>query len=248
VLTMDFAQIGQVLSVWFLPVIIAITFHEAAHGWMAEYCGDNTARMLGRVTFNPIKHVDPFGTLLLPGMLLFAGAPILFGYAKPVPVNFARLDNPKRDMIWVAIAGPGINLILAVICALLIHVATWLPANVGQWVLMNLANAVLINIVLALFNMLPIPPLDGGRVLTGLLPHSLAWRFAKVERYGILILLVLLLVIPWVSEQFGAAFHPLFLILSPLISGTFNTLIDYTGIVQILIAWYPDLLILMGWR
>ena len=118
---MDLTTVAQALSVWFLPVIVAITFHEAAHGWMAERCGDDTARMLGRVSFNPIRHVDPFGTLLLPGLLLLLKAPFLFGYAKPVPVNFGRLRHPKRDMIWVALAGPGVNVLLAFAAALLLH-------------------------------------------------------------------------------------------------------------------------------
>src|SRR5918995_5508802 len=130
---MDIASIGQSLSVWLLPVVIAITFHEAAHGWMAERCGDNTARLMGRVTFNPIKHVDPFGTLILPGLLLLLQAPFLFGYAKPVPVNFGRLKNPKRDMVWVALAGPGVNVIIAVVSALLLHVAVNLPPWLAAW-------------------------------------------------------------------------------------------------------------------
>src|ERR671910_1939858 len=130
---MDIASIGPALSVWVLPVVIAITFHEAAHGWMAERCGDNTARLLGRITFNPLKHIDPFGTLILPGLLLLLKAPFLFGYAKPVPVNFGRLKNPKRDMIFVALAGPGVNVILAFVAALLLHAAVNLPPWLAAW-------------------------------------------------------------------------------------------------------------------
>ncbi len=218
---MDITSIGHALSVWFLPIVIAITLHEAAHAWMAERCGDNTARMLGRVTFNPIKHVDPVGTLLLPGMLLLVGSPFLFGFAKPVPVNFSRLNNPKRDMIWVALAGPGINIILAMISAALIHLAILLPAAVATWVVANLAKSILINILLAVFNMFPLPPLDGGRVVTGLLPYPLAWRFARIERFGLLILLGLLFLVPWVAGQFGASFNPIFYVLEPLIINAF---------------------------
>src|ERR687891_2660046 len=143
---MDLALIGHALSVWFLPVVVAITFHEAAHGWMAKRCGDNTARLLGRVSFNPIRHVDPFGTLILPALLLLLKAPFLFGYAKPVPVNFGRLHKPKRDMIWVAIAGPGVNVILAFASALLLHAAAYLPGAVAAWVAQNLVNSIIINV------------------------------------------------------------------------------------------------------
>ncbi len=226
---MDFATIGYGISIWLLPVVVAITFHEAAHGWVAERFGDPTARMLGRVTFNPIKHVDPFGTLILPGLLLLIGAPFLFGYAKPVPVNFARLRDPKRDMIWVALSGPGTNIGLAVVSAFLIHAAVLLPPSVGGWVVENLANAVLINVVLAVFNMLPLPPLDGGRVLTGLLPHAYAWRFARLERYGLLILLGLLFLVPYIAQSLGYAFNPIAAVLLPPVEWVYQAIIRLAG-------------------
>lgn len=226
---MDITSIGHALSVWFLPIVIAITLHEAAHGWMAERCGDNTARMLGRVTFNPIKHVHPVGTLLLPGMLLLIGAPFLFGFAKPVPVNFSRLNNPKRDMIWVAIAGPAINVILAFISAVALHFTDYLPDTVAAWVGENLNKSILINVVLAVFNMLPLPPLDGGRVLTGLLPNPLAWKFAQIERYGLFILIGLLLLVPYLSSLMGLQFSPIASILWPPIEALYNLIITLAG-------------------
>jgi Zn-dependent protease len=227
----DLATVAQALSVWFLPVVVAITFHEAAHGWMAERCGDDTARMLGRVSFNPIRHVDPFGTLLLPGLLLLLKAPFLFGYAKPVPVNFARLRNPKRDMIWVALAGPGVNVLLAFAAALLLHPAAYAPPALAPWLGENLANAIFINVVLAVFNMLPLPPLDGGRVLAGLLPHEAAWRFARLERYGLLILIGLLFVVPLAAQSlFSTDFNPLVEVLWPPIVGLYGLILNLTGL------------------
>jgi Zn-dependent protease len=228
---MDLATVTHALSVWFLPVIVAITFHEAAHGWMAERCGDDTARQLGRVSFNPIKHVDLFGTLLLPAMLLLLKAPFLFGYAKPVPVNFGRLRHPKRDMIWVALAGPASNILLAVAAALLLHAAVHVPPTIAPWVGENLANAILINVVLAVFNMLPLPPLDGGRVLTGLLPHPAAWRFARLERYGLLILIGLLFLVPLGAQSvLGIEFNPMVDLLWPPIVGVYSLILTLTGL------------------
>ncbi|HEV7635436.1 MAG TPA: site-2 protease family protein [Bradyrhizobium sp.] len=191
------------LSVWVLPLIIAITFHEAAHGFVAHARGDDTAWERGRVTFNPLKHIDPFGTLILPGMLLLAHSPFLFGYAKPVPVNFRALRNPRIDMVWVALAGPATNIILALAAALAFHALPVIPAGAAQWVADNLRNALVINVVLAVFNMLPIPPLDGGRVAVGLLPRALAAPLARLEPYGMLILIALLILLPLAGSQLG---------------------------------------------
>lgn len=227
---MDLANIGHTLSVWFLPVILAITFHEAAHGWVAERFGDDTARQLGRVTFNPIKHVDPFGTLMLPGLLLLLQAPFLFGYAKPVPVDFRRLKNPKRDMIWVALAGPAVNIALALASALALRAAVYLPTEIAAWVGQNLVNSIIINVVLAVFNMLPLPPLDGGRVVTGLLPQPYAWRFAQIERYGLLILIGLLFLVPFAAETMGLQFNPIAAVLWPPIQAIYDLIITVAGL------------------
>ena len=190
-------------SVWVLPLVIAITFHEAAHGFVAHHFGDNTAWERGRVSFNPLKHIDPFGTLLLPAVLLLSHSPFLFGYAKPVPVNFRGLRNPRIDMVWVALAGPATNIFLALCAAAAFHLIGVLPANAAQWVADNLKNALVINVVLAIFNMLPIPPLDGGRVAVGLLPNVLAMPLSRLEPFGMLILIGFLIILPMAGSQLG---------------------------------------------
>ncbi len=191
------------VSVWILPLVFAITFHEAAHGFVAHRLGDKTAWELGRVSFNPLKHIDPFGTLVLPAMLLLAHSPFLFGYAKPVPVNFRALRNPRIGMVLVALAGPATNIALALFAAAAFHLLTFVPASAAQWLADNLKNALVINVVLAIFNMLPIPPLDGGRVAVGLLPRWLATPLSRLEPYGMLILIGFLIILPLAGSQFG---------------------------------------------
>ncbi len=193
---MDIAEILYIASVWTLPVLLAVTFHEAGHAWVAWRLGDPTAKQLGRVSFNPFRHIDPFGTVILPALLVLLKSPFLFGWAKPVPIDFRRLGKPRRDMILVAAAGPGTNLLLAFFALLLFHAVPLLPEGTGQWAAENLINAVKLNLILAVFNMLPLPPLDGGRVAVGLLPARFAMPLARLERYGLFIVIGLFFLAP----------------------------------------------------
>jgi Zn-dependent protease len=191
------------ISIWALPVLIAVTLHEAAHGFAARLFGDNTAYLLGRVSLNPLKHVDPFGTVLLPGLLLLSHSPFLFGYAKPVPVNFRALRHPRLGMAVVAAAGPLMNILLAFLAALAFHLVQYFPATASQFVALNLKNAVIINAVLAVFNLFPIPPLDGGRIAIALLPTFMRRPLARLEPFGMLILIGLLFLLPLLGSQTG---------------------------------------------
>ena len=191
---MDIPNLIQSILIYALPVLFAITVHEAAHGYVARHFGDNTAYVMGRVTLNPFKHIDPIGTILMPLMLYFAtSGAFLFGYAKPVPVNFGNLRNPKRDMIWVALAGPGSNFIQAVLWALVF--VGLIATGVSEPFFIKMAKGgVLVNLVMCAFNLFPLPPLDGGRVLAGLLPRGQAQAFlARIEPYGFFIVMALVL-------------------------------------------------------
>jgi Zn-dependent protease len=186
-------NIIQTLAIYALPVIFAITLHEAAHGYAARHFGDPTAWQMGRVTLNPLKHIDWVGTVAIPALLYVSQAGFLFGWAKPVPVDFGRLRHPKQDMLWVAAAGPGSNLLMALGWAVMLKLAVVMPENAYSLPLAEMSRAgIEVNAVLMLLNLLPIPPLDGGRIAVSLLPSRLAWRFAQVERFGFVILLALL--------------------------------------------------------
>lgn len=183
----------QRIVVWILPVIFAITVHEVAHGWVARKFGDNTAYQLGRLTLNPLKHIDWLGTVILPGLLLLSGTGFVFGWAKPVPVDARNFKKPLKDMAWVALAGPGANLLMAIGWALLIRLGIAIGVEAVSLPLIYTGIAgISINLVLGLVNLLPIPPLDGSRIVSGFLPHNWAWQYNRLERYGFIILLLLL--------------------------------------------------------
>jgi Zn-dependent protease len=212
-------------STWVVPVILAVTFHEAAHGFVAHRFGDDTALVAGRVTFNPLKHIDPFGTVLLPALLLVTSG-FLFGYAKPVPVDFRRLHHPRRDMVLVALAGPATNVLLAIASSLLFYAVDFTPRSVEDWFARTLVNSLQINVVLCVFNMLPLPPLDGGRVAVGILPRFLAYPLARLEPYGMLILMLI-----FILSYAGASSVLGFSLLGWLIAGPAEALIRFVLMV-----------------
>lgn len=217
------------ISVWLLPVLIAITFHEAAHGYVAWRLGDDTAKNEGRVTFQPLRHVDTWGTVIIPGSFLLLGAPFIFGWAKPVPVDFMKLKNPRRDMVWVAAAGPGINILLALASGFLLHLAGLFQAPGNAWVFQNLVNSIQINLLLAVLNMIPIPPLDGGRVAVGMLPRALAMPLARLERIGIYIVILFLIVLPYAGQQIGLNLNFLGWFIGSAVKTLFQFILVATG-------------------
>lgn len=209
----------QTLAVAALPVIFAITLHEAAHGYAARHFGDPTAWQLGRISLNPLRHIDLWGTIVIPvAILLFSGGSFLFGYAKPVPVDFGRLRNPKRDMLWVAAAGPGANLFMALCWAGMLKLAWLMPGNDFTLPLSEMSKiGIMVNCVLMVLNLLPLPPLDGGRIAVSLLPHRLAWKFAQLEPWGFPILLVLLF-----TGILGTVMNPLVIFAARTIESIFG--------------------------
>jgi len=221
-LSVNFSNLLQTVLIYALPVLFAITVHEAAHGYVARHFGDPTAARLGRVTLNPFKHIDPVGTILMPLMLYFAtSGAFLFGYAKPVPVNFGALRNPKRDMIWVALAGPASNFAQAIAWALLMVVLV--ATGVNERFFMEMARAgVLVNLVMWAFNLFPLPPLDGGRILVGLLPWKQAQLVSRVEPWGFFIVLALVLAgvvgTLWLRPLMTLGYGAINLLLTPLIA------------------------------
>lgn len=219
---MEFTELIQTVLIYALPVLFAITVHEAAHGYAARHFGDNTAAMMGRITLNPIKHIDPIGTILMPLLLYFAtSGAFLFGYAKPVPVNFGHLRNPKRDMIWVALAGPASNFVQAIFWGLILILLV--GTGVHERFFLEMCRAgIMVNLVMWAFNLFPLPPLDGGRILVGLLPWKQAHQVARVEPYGFFIVMALVIAgivgTYWLRPLMSLGYSAIDLILYPFMA------------------------------
>lgn len=215
---MDAATI-QKITIWILPVLLAVSLHEAAHAWMADKKGDATARLMGRLTFNPLKHIDPIGTIVVPALMLFATG-FAFGWAKPVPVDARNLHNPKKDMMWVALAGPVSNFIMAVLWAVFLNISVLFVdsrSSISMFFLLMPVAGITVNVILGVLNLLPIPPLDGGRIMAGILPPAASMQYSKIEPYGFFIIIALML-----SGMLSSIIFPvvnLFLIVLSAISG-----------------------------
>ena len=218
-------------STWILPALLAITLHEAAHGYAAMYFGDPTAKDQGRVSLNPFRHVDPVGTFLLPALLILSRAPFVFGWAKPVPVNFGRLRNPRRDMVWVAAAGPAINLFLALLSARLIYLVPEVPDGADQWMFDTLRNSLFLNVILFVFNLIPLPPLDGGRIAIGLLPVHLAQRLAQLEKYGMVLIIGILIGLPWLGSLIDVPIRPFARVILPIVDAVLTPIAYLAGLI-----------------
>lgn len=219
------------VSTWVLPALLAITLHEAAHGYAALYFGDPTAKEQGRVSLNPFRHIDPFGTFILPVLLILSGAPFVFGWAKPVPVRFGLLRNPKRDMVWVAAAGPAINLFLALLSARLMYVVPELSDQSAQWAFDTLRNSLFLNVILFVFNLIPVPPLDGGRIAVGLLPIPLAQRLAKLEKYGMFLIIGILMILPLIGSAIGVSIQPFAWVVLPVVDAVITAIAYLAGLI-----------------
>ena len=223
-------QFFYIPSTWIIPVLISISMHEAAHGYVANFLGDDTAKKLGRVTLNPFKHIDRFGTVILPILLIIIKSPFIFGWAKPIPVKFNRLKSPLRDMVFVAIAGPITNIILALISASILSMMYNFGLLSNSWLVRTCTNFFLINIILAVFNMIPIPPLDGGRVAIGLLPKFFSYQLAKLERYGFIIIIAALFILPLIGEKIGIPLEPIHWFIKYVSSFLINIIAIITGL------------------
>lgn len=211
-----------------LPAILAITLHEAAHGFVAWRLGDDTAYQLGRVTFNPLRHIDPFGTVLLPALMYFTTG-FVFGWAKPVPVNFGRLNHPRRDMVWVALAGPGTNFVLALLSAILWGLVNPEHGIIEHWLRAAAEVSILVNVILMVFNLIPLPPLDGGRVAVGILPDILAFPLARLERFGLPILLAVFFLLPMLGRQIGVDLNIMTWLMGPPVDAVIDLIQILTG-------------------